>query len=280
MFLVSNDIQATQARSASESIKYTDTQTGILKEIEAAQARSVAQGIEHANTQTRILNEIQTTEASSANQSIAYANTQARILNELTNGNAETLSALRSGTQPISDHSSSESAGTSRGQAVLGVKASVMRYEPYQEIPLCGCDRHRPYNLRSPRAFSAFIGLLSIWCNRYPFQSQKCTKCSVNTHRTFVTHMTYYFPSWFLWRMLDLTLITSSYREPFITLAIRTVHPNSAEIFLLAERNDGSGIQRLLANGSARPNDISEAGGQNALSVSRTRDKKVWCEVI
>ena len=151
-----------------------------------------------------------------------------------------------------------------------------MRYGPYQEIPLCRCNRHRPYNLRSPRAFSAFIGLLSIWCNRYPFQSQKCTKCSVNTHRTFVTHMTYYFPSWFLWRMLNLTLITSSYREPFISLTIRAIVPNSADIFVLATRDDASEIKRLLENGSARPNDINKSLGQNALMVSRTCDKRVF----
>ena len=53
-----------------------------------------------------------------------------------------------------------------------------------------------------------------------------------------------------------------------MSLTFRAVLPNTSEIFLLVEMDDINGLQHLLSGGGARPNDLAEAFGRNALSVS------------
>ena len=158
---------------------------------------------------------------------------------------------------------------TLNSQPVLGVRARAMEYNPDRNVPLCKCNFYGPKSFRSPQILDHVIGALFVgyWGNPFP-QNSICTQCSALF--AFSGYVNYYFPTWFCRKMLHFNLISSSYREPFISLTVRVVISGNAELFVLACKDDYSGIQLLLCNGGARPNDLEEDGGRNALSVSCT----------
>ena len=128
----------------------------------------------------------------------------------------------------------------------------------------CRCLCHKSYGFKSPQALDHFLGALVFGYSGRPLQN--CTEKSCKNKTDFRAHVDYYFPSWFLRRMLSCVYTLSN--EPSVSLTMRRVVPASAEIFRLILLDDVDGLRRLFASGSASPNDLLHPTGTSALHVS------------
>ena len=77
---------------------------------------------------------------------------------------------------------------------------------------------------------------------------------------TFRAYVHYLFPSWFLIKALTITLLSVFLDEISVTLTVRRIVPNGAEIFRLVWQDDVDGINRLFSMGLASPNDSLDNG--------------------
>lgn len=154
--------------------------------------------------------------------------------------------------------------------SVICVKAYVPARQHSPCITHCKCECHLPRRFRSPRLFDAILGPLFAGYSGRPFRN--FPKCNVETclgQPSFKFHVKYYFPSWFLGRMLAVQVDSRCPGEPSIGLTIRRTVPSDAEIFRLTSADDADGLQRLFASRSASPNDILYVSGMTALHVCR-----------
>ena len=197
---------------------------------------------------------------------------QTRILNRILDGNTQILSKLGSDTRVATQTSSPHLTDDSYDEAIIGVRAHPINCQLNQNVRRCKCNSSDPKRFRSPQVFDHILGALFVGYWGYPFLQQPiCSQCS--TGATFSGFVNFYFPFWFLKRMLHLKLVLSSFREPFMSLTVRVIVSNDSELFILAGKDDSDGIRHLLDRGGARPNDLDDIYKRNALSVSHFRER-------
>ena len=120
---------------------------------------------------------------------------------------------------------------------------------------------------QSPALLHGAIGTLFIGYSGYPIKAiQKCTEASCVSQSTFRAYVHYLFPSWFLIKALTITLMSVFLDKISVSLTVRRIVPNGAELFRVVRQDDVDGIKRLFSMGLASPND-SVDDGQTALTV-------------
>ena len=133
----------------------------------------------------------------------------------------------------------------------------------------CRCRCHMVYSLKSTPLLKRLLGSLFIGYSGNPFcPTSRCNITSCQSQVIFAAHVHYYFPAWFLRKVLDVEIISTISQEPKMSLTIRGVQPNSAKVNLLIRNNDVAGIQKLFSCGLARPNDVIQYTQTSLLQVS------------
>ena len=162
-----------------------------------------------------------------------------------------------------------ETLGNQSTSSVVRIKAHASQHQRSPCTPYCKCACHNVQTFQSPAMLHEVIGTLFVGYSGYPIKAlQECTEASCLSQSTFRAYVHYLFPSWFLFKALTITLMSTFLDEISISLTVRPVVPVGAEIFRLVMADDVEGIKHLFSMGFASPND-SQTTGQTALCVCK-----------
>ena len=118
-------------------------------------------------------------------------------------------------------------------------------------------------------AATAVFGLLFVGYSGLPILSPACTEKSCrwpSTNKSSIG-ITYYFPVWFVARILSVSLSFTLLSGPEMSLRMPRVVQRDSAIWDFAETGNTEGMQMMFAEGMASPYDVG-GYGQSALHVS------------
>ena len=133
----------------------------------------------------------------------------------------------------------------------------------------CTCSCHATQVYRSAPFLDYALGKLFIAYTGFPIGfARRCTLAPRVARYGCRAYVKYAFPSWFCAKSIAASFMASTLGEPSMSLAVRRTVPMTAELFQLANTDDGDGIRRLISSGMASPRDIQFETGRTALHVS------------
>jgi hypothetical protein len=151
--------------------------------------------------------------------------------------------------------------------AVAAVGIRVMQFPRTSCTPWCSCACHREWRFRTPRILEQFIGSLFIGYSGLPVLRPPCNERTCHLRSQPLTYVTYFFPKWFLSRMVSFMMTVTPLAGPVASLKVQRTVPGSADIFTFAKLGDVDGIRTLFENGLASPHDVHFDSGITPLHV-------------
>ena len=215
---------------------------------------------------------IQATQRSAIQDGHERFATQARLLEGIANRPTEQSNSLQPearDTRQIQPLETIPFSGprTLHNESVIGIRARVARgpAASHQRPGYYTCSCRTPASFRTPRLFDKALGGLFVGYSGYPSAFTKCAK--EDCQAGFSARVTYTFPFWLFWKMIDICLALSKYQDPCLSITVRAIVPVGAEVFRLTRADDRIGLEKLFSSGGARPNDIIQYGDRSALHV-------------
>lgn len=133
---------------------------------------------------------------------------------------------------------------------------------------MCRC--HHRSKIKSPSWMKALTGRVFIGYSGVPFfGAAACTEKSCISKDSALLQVNYYFPTWFLSRMLVLRDRFSSLHGHMISISTPRICSNNSHIFHLSQKGAVEAVRKLFAEGLASPFDVDEVG-MSALRVCYT----------
>ena len=133
--------------------------------------------------------------------------------------------------------------------------------------PWCSCACHAESRIRSPQLFDRILGSLFVGYSGLPVLSRKCDQQSCHLRAQPMSYVTYFFPRWFLARVVSFVLTTTPLAGPVASLKVQRTVPGHADIFTYAKLGDVGKMKHLFENGLASPHDVHAESGVTALHV-------------
>ena len=172
-------------------------------------------------------------------------------------------------TSRSSVHRTSEPSHGGPAPSVLGIRVRLPESLNLECAPGCLCTCHSTYHFRSPQVLDRILGACFVGYCGFPFQSrQSCTDVLCRAQRKFRTRVNYFFPSWFVSKMMAINVMGTFSGEISMCLSVRGVLAPSANVFRLVLHDDYDGLRRLYSTRSACPNDVVINTERTALHVS------------
>jgi hypothetical protein len=134
--------------------------------------------------------------------------------------------------------------------------------------PWCSCICHTETRLQTPQFLRRFLGNLFVGYSGLPVLTKPCNQNSCHLRAQPMSYITYFFPLWFLDRMVSLTMTTIPLAGPVISLKTQRTVPGTADIFTYAKSGNVDKMQMLFKEGLASPHDVHYESGVTALHVS------------
>ena len=133
----------------------------------------------------------------------------------------------------------------------------------------CSCICHSKYPYKSPRLVSKLLGSLFIGYSGLPLSTQQCN-LSGCINQTRSIQVSYTFPSWFVWKTLNITAEQSFLNGPCFGLSVknRINVAAGANIFSFASKGDIPAIVTLLEKRMGSLNDVTSVDGYTPFHVS------------
>lgn len=135
----------------------------------------------------------------------------------------------------------------------------------------CSCACHVKRSARTPMPFRRFLGALFVGYSGLPVITPACNERSCRNRARPVVQLDYHFPSWFLARILAISMSMSPAVGIEGTLRMPRMVAWSSSIWRLARTGQLEAIQTMFSDGRASPYDVN-AYGQSALHVSRVHN--------
>ena len=132
----------------------------------------------------------------------------------------------------------------------------------------CSCCCHAQQSVRFPRALRNMIGLLFVGYSGIPILTPSCNEKRCLKRSSPSMHVSYYFPTWLLSRVLNVTASFKAFDGPQLTLNVPRVVDWWHPLWRPAYENNVGAIQTLFSEGLASPFVIG-VYGQSALHVGR-----------
>lgn len=152
----------------------------------------------------------------------------------------------------------------------LCVKASVHRSRRCPRS--CNCQCHSSSHLKAPKWMSNTLGLLFMGYSGVPLLSRRgCNNGRCRGSERSSMHVSYYFPSWLVARMIDVNARWSSQCRPSMSLRVMRVLPDDAPLFGYVRQGDIPSVQSLFRQGLASPIDVAASDGRSVLHIAITQ---------
>jgi hypothetical protein len=137
----------------------------------------------------------------------------------------------------------------------------------------CSCCCHGQQSVKFPRAVRNILGSLFVGYSGIPILTRACNEKSCQKRSSPSLNVSYYFPTWFLSRVLNVTATFTSFKGPQVQLNMPRMVGWAHPLWRHAHLDDVHSIQILFTNNLASPYDVN-AYGQSALHVSRPTWKR------
>ena len=133
----------------------------------------------------------------------------------------------------------------------------------------CNCRCHVPVRLRTPAFLQQLIGRLHIRFAGLPFPGRQiCNEATCKHGATATTRISYLFPSWLVYKRLEVSAKWNRILGPELLLRVPNVVSPSSKIFVYVVNRDLDSIKELFAKRLASPFDIDSNRGFSPLHVS------------
>ncbi|KAI1736485.1 ankyrin repeat-containing domain protein [Xylaria scruposa] len=144
----------------------------------------------------------------------------------------------------------------------------------------CNCDCHLDSSWESPRYLVSIFGRIHIVRRpSAPCYQSTCRKSCAATSVT--TSLFWNTPAWWpTQRMISITYFSSPHLNPYISLSFPKIVASDAMIFHFATTGNVSGIQELLEDGAASPDDIKCDGGFTPLHYAIQANSLNACKFL
>ena len=132
----------------------------------------------------------------------------------------------------------------------------------------CSCRCHQAHALQTPGIVRRFFGSLFVGYNGIPSLSPRCNEKNCRKQLVPTVRISYYFPGWFLGRMLQFAFSGGFADGPRISLSMPQVVADNSEVFACAVQGNMDRMKSLFESKSASPFDVGIGTGRTALHVS------------
>ena len=212
--------------------------------------------------------QLQASQTRNSDQITRQLDQQSELLSSILGAQAEsqdTTQATQQQAQVILGRSASFGTQT---LSTISIQTSYISQNSYSLChESCHCCCHANRRFRSPGLLARLIGALFIGYSGSPGVFLKCSIKNCRAQSYFKASITYMFPPWLIHNILISVSLRTSANRITTSLTVRNVVSRSATIFHYISNNDTDGLRRLFDSRLARPNDIQEGGGVDALSV-------------
>jgi hypothetical protein len=151
--------------------------------------------------------------------------------------------------------------------STLRVRASAYRMSRCEGW--CSCICHRPYYLQTPQSVDFLLGSLFVGYSGFPIRRRGCNERTCHQQSIPTIKVSYYFPRWFLNRVVQFKAWSSYMQGPSLSLNVPRVIPDDSPVFSFAVQGNLAEIRSLFNKGLASPYDVGLSNGRTALHVSR-----------
>lgn len=155
------------------------------------------------------------------------------------------------------------------GQKSLGIRVETTLYRQNSCSSGCLCRCHKTYFAKTPKLMEDVIGSLFIGYSNTPMNRKPCNEKLCRQQRSSLLKVNYYFPSWFMHRMVSFKNIWNPGEGHRISVRTPRIVPAASDVFLVADHGNLDAMKLLFTQGLASPFDISAETGQSVLQVSR-----------
>jgi len=154
---------------------------------------------------------------------------------------------------------------TGPGSALLTVKAYAERFKSTCNN-WCSCICHTRRTAKSSSLLKSVLGSLFIGYTGFPTLTPACNEAKCSKRSSPKVEITYYFPLWFLSRVMSITAVLSDARGPELNLRMPRMVGWTSPLWRSAQADDLFTVRSIFASGMASPFDVN-AYGQSALHV-------------
>ena len=138
-------------------------------------------------------------------------------------------------------------------------------------VTMCVCQCHAVSRYQHPRWIAPLIGSLSIGYSGLPYLcTAGCNENMCTKREDARVKVTYYFPAWvpYFSRMLSYVGRYNRLDGHGSRLRMPRVVPSSSNIFMLAQKGNVQGIEKLLSLSEASIHDVIVGEGRSVMHVS------------
>ena len=157
--------------------------------------------------------------------------------------------------------------GQATSGSMTGIRIGVRQMRGDSCRRFCNCVCHKKSHVRTPKMLNNFLGNLFVGYTGLPLISPRCNESLCYRRSKSSMRINYYFPSWFLMRVVSIMAAYSN-QGPEMLLRVKRLCPANAEIFSFACLGNVEGIKYLFENGLASPHDVEYGTGISALYAS------------
>jgi hypothetical protein len=165
---------------------------------------------------------------------------------------------------------SQQSKGNS-ADATTGVSIKTTQYNRFSCEPNCRCNCHTSRELRSASLIGPVMGQLFVGYVGQPRIRQTCTHARCRRTTTTTVSIEYFFPIWFLARIVMLVLSYQKGAGPQMQLRTIRYVPDSSQSITYALNGNIDGLKSLFTQGLASPNDVSQGRKYSLLRVCNSK---------
>ncbi|KAL9076252.1 MAG: hypothetical protein Q9157_003716 [Trypethelium eluteriae] len=161
------------------------------------------------------------------------------------------------------------------------VALEVTRHVAVKKCPPgCPCVCHNIQRYKVPAIMENVTGQLFYGYSGKLLLSQRCSFSGCLEQKATRSRMTYFFPRWFMNRIISLNLQVDNFGSPSLNLKTRRAVPEMSQIFTLSRLGDLEGLQRLFTAKIASPMDIHCEGKWSPLHFATDHGQVEVCQLL
>ena len=134
----------------------------------------------------------------------------------------------------------------------------------------CDCNCHTPTRARTSQMLQSVLGSLFVGYTGLPALASTCSSMKCQRSSEGFLQIDYYFPPWFLARIVSMAMRFKDSKIPHISLRVLNVRSSYEAIFLNAREGDAELVRYLLTTRQASVQDVTDDSGHSPLHVGTT----------